>query len=205
MRQQYCNQGDAFLLGFALNSQVSLRELLFSFWPDVIRYKNYVRPPMILVGAKVDLEDQIEVSPTCGEFIARIFGCPYIETSALNYTNIDVCFDILVRELVCDDNGYKVKCLFDTWPVPSDFSGLLYNKKVYMGEIRNGKKNGVGLSWKNTSAGVATYLGEWVDDKKCGYGFLNVVRATSVVYSFAGHFLDNAEASERLSSESYRF
>ena len=46
----------------------------------------------MIVGNKCDLEDQREVCKVEGQDIAKLFGCPFFETSALSRINIGTFF-----------------------------------------------------------------------------------------------------------------
>jgi len=128
-----------------------------------------------------------------------VFLCPYIETSVKEGVNVNVCFDMLVRELICHHMGFKVECLVNSSVVPSDFCGFLYNFDEYIGEIQNGVRHGVGLGLTHLENGeVENYLGEWVDSKKCGFGFLSIFKGRKSIYHFAGDFQDDREVSKCL-------
>ncbi|KAK2109278.1 hypothetical protein P7K49_014443 [Saguinus oedipus] len=49
---------------------------------QIIRLKQYEKVPVILVGNKVDLESEREVSSNEGRAVAEEWGCPFMETSA---------------------------------------------------------------------------------------------------------------------------
>jgi len=54
---------------------------------------------VILIGNKNDLEEEREVKIEEGEMKAKEFGIAFLETSALNGTNIEKAFKILVEEV----------------------------------------------------------------------------------------------------------
>ena len=54
---------------------------------------------MVLIGNKCDLEKERQVSTYEGKELAKGFGCPFYETSALNRVNVEVCFYDVVREI----------------------------------------------------------------------------------------------------------
>lgn len=54
---------------------------------------------MILVGNKVDLESEREVSPGEGQALAQEWGCPFMETSAKSKTMVDELFAEIVRQM----------------------------------------------------------------------------------------------------------
>lgn len=63
-------------------------------WP--LRYEKV---PVILVGNKVDLESEREVSSSEGQALAEEWGCPFMETSAKSKTMVDELFAEIVRQM----------------------------------------------------------------------------------------------------------
>jgi GTPase SAR1 family protein len=55
-------------------------------------FLNNDQVPFVLVGNKIDLEDQREVSAEKGEALARKYGCHYIEASAKKNMNVEQVF-----------------------------------------------------------------------------------------------------------------
>jgi Ras-related protein Rab-11A len=68
-------------------------------WIDDIRNSADKKVSIILIGNKNDLEQEREVSKDSGEMKARQFGFAYMETSALNGTNIELAFQTLIEEV----------------------------------------------------------------------------------------------------------
>ncbi len=60
---------------------------------------RYEKVPVILVGNKVDLESEREVSVREGQALAEEWGCPFIETSAKSKTMVDELFAEIVRQM----------------------------------------------------------------------------------------------------------
>lgn len=60
---------------------------------------RYEKVPVILVGNKVDLETEREVSSTEGRALAEEWGCPFMETSAKSKTMVDELFAEIVRQM----------------------------------------------------------------------------------------------------------
>lgn len=60
---------------------------------------RYERVPVILVGNKVDLENEREVSSSEGQALAEEWGCPFMETSAKSKTMVDELFSEIVRQM----------------------------------------------------------------------------------------------------------
>ncbi|VFV24527.1 ras-related protein rap-2a precursor [Lynx pardinus] len=61
--------------------------------------KRYEKVPVILVGNKVDLESEREVSSNEGRALAEEWGCPFMETSAKSKTMVDELFAEIVRQM----------------------------------------------------------------------------------------------------------
>lgn len=60
---------------------------------------RYQQVPVVLVGNKVDLEEEREVSPSEGQALAEDWGCPFMETSAKSKTMVDELFAEIVRQM----------------------------------------------------------------------------------------------------------
>uniref|UniRef100_A0A8C0V2M5 RAP2A, member of RAS oncogene family n=1 Tax=Cyanistes caeruleus TaxID=156563 RepID=A0A8C0V2M5_CYACU len=60
---------------------------------------KYEKVPVILVGNKVDLESEREVSLSEGRALAEEWGCPFMETSAKSKTMVDELFAEIVRQM----------------------------------------------------------------------------------------------------------
>ncbi|XP_025913974.1 ras-related protein Rap-2a [Apteryx rowi] len=61
--------------------------------------RRYEKVPVILVGNKVDLESEREVSSNEGRALAEEWGCPFMETSAKSKTMVDELFAEIVRQM----------------------------------------------------------------------------------------------------------
>ncbi|KCV69058.1 hypothetical protein H696_04477 [Fonticula alba] len=56
-------------------------------------------PAIVIIGNKIDLESQREVSTAEAEAYAKFIGCTYLETSARTGENVLLCFETLVRSI----------------------------------------------------------------------------------------------------------
>ncbi|XP_009882778.1 PREDICTED: ras-related protein Rap-2b [Charadrius vociferus] len=81
MRDLYIKNGQGFILVYSLVNQQSFQDIK-PMRDQIIRVKRYERVPMILVGNKVDLEGEREVSFGEGKALAEEWSCPFMETSA---------------------------------------------------------------------------------------------------------------------------
>eukprot|EP01118_Nematostelium_gracile_P001092 TRINITY_DN11108_c0_g1_i1.p1 TRINITY_DN11108_c0_g1~~TRINITY_DN11108_c0_g1_i1.p1 ORF type:complete len:185 (+),score=50.16 TRINITY_DN11108_c0_g1_i1:44-598(+) len=97
LRDQYLQKSDGVLLIYSITSKHT-----FDTCPkskvNIERLKlDHPNFPMVLVGNKVDLEGERQVSTAAGKELADKWGVPFFETSALKTINILECFTELVR------------------------------------------------------------------------------------------------------------
>lgn len=96
MREQYMRSGEGFLLVFALNDRGSYHEVQ-KFHTQILRVKDRDDFPMVLVGNKVDLEQQRVIPRDDAQAFASENRIHYMEASAKNRYNVDESFLELVR------------------------------------------------------------------------------------------------------------
>uniref|UniRef100_A0A8I5NU40 Ras-related protein Rap-2 n=1 Tax=Papio anubis TaxID=9555 RepID=A0A8I5NU40_PAPAN len=87
MRDLYIKNGQGFILVYSLVNQQSFQDIK-PMRDQIIRVKRYEKVPVILVGNKVDLESEREVSSNEGRALAEEWGCPFMETSAKSKTMV---------------------------------------------------------------------------------------------------------------------
>ena len=66
---------------------------------QILRVKDVAEVPMILVGNKCDLEEERDVTTSEGKELAKLFNCPFFETSAKARINVEEVFYESVREI----------------------------------------------------------------------------------------------------------
>jgi GTPase KRas protein len=101
LREQWYRDRGIFFLTYSINSRGSPARLKRAV-EQILRVKHKESAasiPMILVGNKSDRGSEREVSRDEGAALAEEFGCPFIETSAKDNTNIDEAFYTLIREV----------------------------------------------------------------------------------------------------------
>ncbi|KAM4881353.1 ras-related protein Rap-2a-like [Thomomys bottae] len=98
MRDLSIKNGQGFILVYSLVNQQSFQDIK-PMRDQVIRVKRYEKVPVILVGNKVDLESEREVSSNEGRALAEGWGCPFMETSAKSKTMVDELFAEIVRQM----------------------------------------------------------------------------------------------------------
>ncbi|ODQ77660.1 hypothetical protein BABINDRAFT_163374 [Babjeviella inositovora NRRL Y-12698] len=100
MRELYIKSGQGFLLVYSVTDEDSLKELL-ALRNQVLRIKDSVNVPMVLVGNKCDLEEERVISAADGDKVSSDWGnVPFYETSAMYKTNVDEAFIDVVRQIM---------------------------------------------------------------------------------------------------------
>ncbi|KAH8755338.1 small GTPase superfamily, partial [Diaporthe sp. PMI_573] len=92
-------KGDGFLLVFSITSRSTLNEL-YDLREEIVRLKDRDQVPIVLVGNKVDLEDQREVPRTKALAISQNWGAQYYEASAKTSSNVNEVFLDLCRQML---------------------------------------------------------------------------------------------------------
>lgn len=98
MRDPSIEKGDGFMIVFSLDSKRSFQEVEH-FYEHILRVKDELAFPVVLVGNKSDLETSRQVEEEEAMQMATKLGCPYIETSAKSRHNIERAFYFLVRQV----------------------------------------------------------------------------------------------------------
>jgi len=96
MREQYMRTGEGFLLVYSITSRNSFEEIS-QFHQQILRVKDRDFFPVIVVANKSDLDHERQVANSEGANLAKVYGCPFIETSAKQRINVDESFYQLVR------------------------------------------------------------------------------------------------------------
>jgi len=105
LHERWINPADGFLLMYSIIDRVTF-EAIKNFKDKIIRIKEakqeledgpYVRPAIVLVGNKCDLEAQRQVTTQNGKELAAEWDVPFFETSAKDKTNVTESFHGLVR------------------------------------------------------------------------------------------------------------
>lgn len=106
MRDLYIKNGQGFVVVYSITSQQTFQDVRH-MKDQIVRVKSGSysgtsegnRIPILLVGNKVDLDHQREVSTHEGMALAQSWGCPFMETSAKNRFNVNEVFAEVVREM----------------------------------------------------------------------------------------------------------
>ena len=95
----YILYGDGFMLIFALNDEQSFEKTKIC-GEKIIQGKGDKNYPIILVGSKLDLENERKVLFNEAKALADSWGMPYIEVSEKNNFNCKEAFEILVKNII---------------------------------------------------------------------------------------------------------
>lgn len=100
MRQLYISNCRAFALVYSIDDRASFDETLDLYQQIVSSVSNPSDITVILIGNKCDLEHRREVETAEGKQAAREMGnCSFMETSAMNGTNVQSFFVKLVGSM----------------------------------------------------------------------------------------------------------
>eukprot|EP00764_Aduncisulcus_paluster_P011229 gnl/Carplike_NY0171/419_a576_4518.p1 GENE.gnl/Carplike_NY0171/419_a576_4518~~gnl/Carplike_NY0171/419_a576_4518.p1 ORF type:complete len:200 (+),score=62.58 gnl/Carplike_NY0171/419_a576_4518:41-601(+) len=108
LRDSYLKEGRGFIIVYAINSAPSF-DACQDLYNVVCKVKQTKTVPIILVGNKMDLEDDRLVSKEDGEKKAEEFGCDFMETSAKTGENVNQVFDILLNKVKIDMEASRKK------------------------------------------------------------------------------------------------
>ncbi|RMZ78621.1 hypothetical protein DV738_g3831, partial [Chaetothyriales sp. CBS 135597] len=104
MRELYMKQGQGFMLVFSICNMNSFYELA-DLREQIIRIKNDEDVPLVMVGNKLDMEEDRVVPRMRGFQLAQGWGSkPYYETSARRRINVDEAFMNLCRQIIQKEN-----------------------------------------------------------------------------------------------------
>ena len=99
MRDLYMKNGQGFVLVYSISSQSTFNDLL-ELRDQILRIKDSLDVPMVLVGNKCDLEDERVVSKDQGQTLARQFNCTFMEASAKLKINVPevriICLNVTI-------------------------------------------------------------------------------------------------------------
>merc|ERR1712137_796966 len=99
MRDNYYRTGEGFMCVYSIVMQDSF-DKLENFFEQILRVTDKDKIPFMLVGNKIDLEDQREVDPMRGQELSAKYDCPFLETSAKTNVNVEEAFLTLVRAVM---------------------------------------------------------------------------------------------------------
>ena len=122
MRDLYIKNGQGFVVVYSITSQQTFQDVRH-MKDQICRVKSACdRVPILLVGNKVDMEHQREVSTVEGMTLAQSWGCPFMETSAKNRCNVNEVFAEVVREMSVSQGKDQRNYCCSFFSDPSDVS-----------------------------------------------------------------------------------
>lgn len=95
---EHCATADAYIVVYSITSRRSFLSVPLYLQHIARVHPSYSPLPIIIVGNKSDEINAREVSYEDGEMLARSRGCVFTESSAVDHTNINHLFDVIVRE-----------------------------------------------------------------------------------------------------------
>lgn len=114
LRDQYMKTGQGFILAYSITSGISF-ETAHKLRMQILRIKEDAQDiPIMLVGNKVDLEEERVVSKEEGEEMSKRCKSGFIEASAKNNVNVNEAF----YELVSRVDSWRKVCV----PSPDSLS-----------------------------------------------------------------------------------
>lgn len=109
MRDLYIKNGQGFLIVYSITSFQTFMDIK-SMRDQIVRVKGTEKVPVVLVGNKVDLAHQREVSTEEGQALATAWNCNFLETSAKTTRNVNDIFIDVVREMSTLKNRKNQSC-----------------------------------------------------------------------------------------------
>jgi len=109
LKELYIKSGQGFVLVFSLTQEASLREV-DNLRQQIYRVMGDTSVPIVVVGTKLDLVDEREVSRTTIQALVARWGIPFYETSAKRNWHITDVFQDLVKQMLArypDDPSRK--------------------------------------------------------------------------------------------------
>jgi Ras-related protein Rap-2C len=95
MRDLYIKNGQGFVVVYSLTNHQTFQDIK-TMRDQIVRVKGTDRVPILLVGNKVDLESQREVSTVEAMALAQQWSCPFVEVINIRGFFSSPFFEILV-------------------------------------------------------------------------------------------------------------
>jgi len=142
MRDHYMRIGQAFVLMYSITNRGSFEEI--NRWREQILRVKDCEVPIVLVGNKIDLENQREVSTQEGQEIANLYGISFFETSARTRINVDEAFYEAAKLNIYENFSSRISYLerkrknlnmwniFEKKKIEKQLKTLHYEKDLYI-------------------------------------------------------------------------
>ncbi|KAN0030364.1 hypothetical protein ACTA71_010129 [Dictyostelium dimigraforme] len=96
MRDQWIRSCEGFILVYSVTSRSSFDQIQF-FREQINRVLDRDDVPIMMIGNKIDLEEERQVTFQEGKDLARCLNMSFMEVSAKNRTNVEEVFNETVR------------------------------------------------------------------------------------------------------------
>ncbi|KAJ1913182.1 hypothetical protein LPJ71_002573, partial [Coemansia sp. S17] len=114
---------DVFVVAFSVNFRRSFY-IAQAVRDKILEQAGVDSVAMVLVGNKCDLKDDRQVSEKEARELAAKFGCPYMETSSFEGTNIEELFVVAVRVANKSHGGSNDEEVGNTTDKPTMFQWI---------------------------------------------------------------------------------
>lgn len=98
LKEQCLTHGEGYIGVYSIDDEKSYQNLRKHLL-ELKRIRNTDRVPIVIVGNKLDLFQDRQVSTMEGVALAREFDCPFYETSAANRINVEDVFNGVIRQI----------------------------------------------------------------------------------------------------------
>ena len=105
--KNYFQSSNGFLLVYDITKKSSFEKL--DFWNEQINLNAPKNTKYILIGNKINLENEREVQKIDGENFAKNNNIQFYETSAKDGTNVNYVFELLAKEIVNNGENNSTK------------------------------------------------------------------------------------------------
>ena len=85
--------------------------LVFDHSDKILNYTGLNNIPFVIVGNKVDLHAQRQISTADGAKLAKEWQCGFVEVSAKLNQNIPKIFDLILDQINKGESSEKSECL----------------------------------------------------------------------------------------------
>ncbi|KAJ2352546.1 GTP-binding protein [Coemansia sp. RSA 2673] len=119
----YIRSMDVFVVAFSVNFRRSFY-IAQAVRDKILEQAGVDSVAMVLVGNKCDLKDDRQVSEKEAKELAVKFGCPYVETSSFEGTNVEELFVVAVRVANKSHGGSNDEEVGNTTDKPTMFQWI---------------------------------------------------------------------------------
>lgn len=95
----YIMDSDGFILVYSISNKSGFEDLPQRL-DTIVMKRGCIEFPLVIVGNKVDLEEDREIAKEKGEELAKKWKCSFIETSARNNVNVSEIFLDVSRQII---------------------------------------------------------------------------------------------------------